>query len=281
MEEDEEKQERDSRNRIINLEKTGSGRRRVYVPLRRRAARFLATLEQTGNVSMAVEVAGIGKNRIYKHRRENEEFAAQWEAAILAFREREEREDGLDEEELEAAGLAVRRGRGGKPQIVSARPNQWSRRKEDIFLAHYRECGNVTRAARAARIAPETAWRRRDHSADFRRRFDEAKVEAVERLELRLIEEGSERLESEDSAKRDPQLAMWLLKRRDAEASGRLNKGAAWARPRSLDETRASILKKLSAIAARHQKEQIAQGWSRDEEGRMIPPGWIWTGGGD
>ena len=223
MEEDEEKQERDSRNRIINLEKTGSGRRRVYVPLRRRAARFLATLEQTGNVSMAVEVAGIGKNRIYKHRRENEEFAAQWEAAILAFREREEREDGLDEEELEAAGLAVRRGRGGKPQIVSARPNQWSRRKEDIFLAHYRECGNVNRAARAARIAPETAWRRRDHSADFRRRFDEAKVEAVERLELRLIEEGSERLESEDSAKRDPQLAMWLLKRRDAEASGRLN----------------------------------------------------------
>ncbi|MFN3388880.1 MAG: hypothetical protein ACK40O_08090 [Allosphingosinicella sp.] len=51
-------------------------------------------------------------------------------------------------------------------------------------------------------------------------------------------------------------------------------------RPRSLDEVRGSILTKLSALARVREREQLASGWSRDEEGRMIPPGWVRADGG-
>jgi hypothetical protein len=136
---------------VIKLERTGSGRRSVYVPLKRRAGRFLAALAESGNVSLACEIAGIGKDRIYRHRRENEAFAAGWEAAKAAFRLRaEEQEDGIDLAALERDGLTIRRGRGGQVQIVSAHPLAWTSKREETFFAAYVECGNVAAAARAA-----------------------------------------------------------------------------------------------------------------------------------
>ena len=38
---------------------------------------------------------------------------------------------------------------------------------------------------------------------------------------------------------------------------------------------RDSILTKIEAIRAMQQQEQQAEGWSQDEQGRMIPPGWV------
>ena len=46
-----------------------------YVP-------FLAELEQTGNVSLAVRVAGVGRQTAYRHRSASEEFADAWDQAI-------------------------------------------------------------------------------------------------------------------------------------------------------------------------------------------------------
>jgi len=45
----------------------------------------------------------------------------------------------------------------------------------------------------------------------------------------------------------------------------------------SFDESIALLDKKLKAFGARQRKEQLAQGWAEDEEGRMIPPGWVRT----
>ncbi|HEX8642524.1 MAG TPA: hypothetical protein VF702_01265 [Allosphingosinicella sp.] len=166
------------------MEKTSSVRRGVYVPLKRRAKRFLEALGASGNVTLACEAAGIGKDRIYRHRRENAAFAAQWAAAKAAFEAKAEAEDGIDLDALEKDGLAVRRGRGGCVQVVSAHPKAWTRRDEDLFFAHYAESGNVSAAARAAGFSGKAAWERARTVPAFARRLAEAKEAATERLDF-------------------------------------------------------------------------------------------------
>jgi hypothetical protein len=255
----EEKQEQSARsapNRVINLEKTGSARRTVYVPLKRRAAKFLEALEMTGNVTMALQTAGLGRDRVYLHRKENDAFAAAWEAALAAFRERAEAADGpstgsgqgFEEAELEAAGLVLRRGRGGRMQVVARKPRQWCARIEEAFLAHLVGCGTVERAARAAGVSAKTVWERRLACHRFRERMDAAREEAAVRLEWMLIGEGAEMLGEDAAGKRDPQIAMWLLKRRDQERSGTLRRGAGAARVWTFDEGIAALEKRLRAL---------------------------------
>gem|GEM_PF-1186184 len=262
------------RKRVIGLEHAGGARRRIYVPLRRRAARFLEALAESGNVSLACEIAGIGKDRIYKHRRENEGFAGEWAAAKEAFAAKADGEDPIDLEALGRDGLAVRRGRGGFVQIVSAHPQAWTRRDEDMFFAHYAESGNVSASARAAGFSEKAAWERARALPAFARRLAEAKLEASERLEYYLIEEGTNQLRGKDGARPDPQLAMWLLKRDDQKRAGTLNEGAAWQRPRSLAECRESILRKFSAIERHRGAERLKAGWTQTADGHWIPPGY-------
>jgi hypothetical protein len=236
-------------NRVINLEKTGSARRAVYVPLKRRAARFLEALELTGNVTMARETAGLGKDRVYLHRKENAAFAAAWEAALARFAARVEAQDALPHEEaLEKDGLVLRRGRGGRVQIVARKPGQWSSRIEEAFLAHLVGCGTVERAARAAGVSAKTVWERRLACHRFRERMDAAREEAAVRLEWMLIGEGAQMLGEDAPGKRDPQIAMWLLKRRDQEQAGTLKRGAGAARVWTFEESIALLEKRLRAL---------------------------------
>jgi molybdenum-dependent DNA-binding transcriptional regulator ModE len=248
----------------------------MYVPLKRRAAKFLEALRESGNVSMACEIAGIGKDRIYRHRRDNEEFAAAWEAAKAEFRERAEEEDGIDLDALERDGLAVRRGRGGQVQIVSAHPKAWTKRDEELFFAHYAETGNVAASARAAGFSAKAAWERARAVPSFRERLAEAKAEATDRLGFYLVEEGTNLLKGEDGARRDPQLAMWLLKREDQRKAGTLRRGGRHKGPpeRSYDEACESILTKLEAIDRHESRQRLAQGWTKTEDGHWIPPGY-------
>lgn len=264
-------------NRVINLEKTASARRRVYVPLKRRAARFLEALEMTGNVTMARETAGLGKDRVYLHRKENAEFAAAWEAALARFAARVDLPSGqgLDEAALEKDGLVVRPGRGGRLQVVSARPNQWTRKKEDAFLAHFSVSANVTAASRAAGFTSKAAWERRRTCAHFEQRFEEAKAQALDAIELMLMEEGARLLAAGEGEKPDPQVAMWLLKRRDQAAAGTLRRGGRYApKPPTIEEVTAKIVRRVGAIKRHEEAERIAAGWTRDGDGNMIPPGW-------
>lgn len=274
------------RGRALCPARGGAGRRRVQVPLGRRKARFLEALEGCGNVTMALETAGLGRDRAYRLRREDEGFAARWAAAIAAFRLWAEgaEETGACEEggdgpgAAPGEGLVLRRGRGGALQIVAARPNQWTAQREETFLAFLKACGNVTAASGAAGFTSKCAWERRRTVPDFARRWDEAKAEAVERMEWLLIEEGTNLLEAQDAARRDPQLAMWLIKRRDAEAAGTLRRGRGVPAPPSIETVEDKIVARVAAIRRHKESQQLARGWSRDEAGRMIPPGWVRAG---
>jgi hypothetical protein len=266
-------------NRIINLERTSPQRRRVYVPLVRRKRRFLEVLEETGNVTMARAAAGLGKDRVYLARRQDAQFADEWAGALERFRARAEAEDLLPEEAvLETDGLVLRRGRGGRLQMAVRRPNGWSKAKEDMFFQRFLETGNISAASRAAGFSSKTAWERKRVHSSFRDRMEAAREEIYDRIEMMLIAQGSELLAGEDGAKPDPQIAMWLLKRRDQAAAGTLKPGRAGAvllRERSFEEARDSILRKIEAIERHENRQRLAEGWIQDENDHWIPPGWV------
>jgi hypothetical protein len=74
----------------------------------------------------------------------------------------------------------------------------------------------------------------------------------------------------------DADLALRFLKWREAKRTGPTGRRARWQRPpRGIEEVRASILKKLTAIHRHDRAQKLAAGWSEDEEGRLIPPGWV------
>jgi molybdenum-dependent DNA-binding transcriptional regulator ModE len=272
--------DRPARPRVIKLEHPGGGRRSVYVPVKRRAARFLEALAESGNVSLACDVAGLRKDRAYKLRKDDASFAAGWAAAKAAFEAREEAAaETLAEERLRREGLVVRTGRDGRVQVSKAHSRAWGRRHDAIFFAALEQSGNIASAAQAAGFSYQAAWRRARTCPAFAERLREVKAAAVERLEFALIEEGGKALRAgaeleQEAARVDPQLAMWLLKREDQKNAGTLKRGAAWPRPRTLEETQASILRKLSAIERHRAPERIAKGWTQTEEGHWIPPGY-------
>jgi hypothetical protein len=178
---------------VVSLERTGSERRRVYVPLKRRAARFLEVLATCGNATMAAEAAGIGRDRLYRHRRENCDFAADWARAREAFEARAEADDaleaeGLDEEAIDREGMVVRRGRDGVPQMVRRRSNMWSKAKEEAFFGAFEATACVTAASRAAGMSAKAGFERLRTNAAFHERVIALKG-AYDSLELRLIAE--------------------------------------------------------------------------------------------
>ncbi|TMJ13534.1 MAG: hypothetical protein E6G94_11700 [Alphaproteobacteria bacterium] len=263
--------------RVVSLERTSSERRRVYVPMERRAKRFLEVLATCGNATTARLAAGLGKDRIYQHRKANAPFAAAWAAALDAFAARAEADDeALSDAALEPDGMIVRRGRSGRLQVVARRPNLWSKAKEEAFFEHFTETNNVGAASLAAGFTSKTAWERRRICPAFRDRFAAAREDAYEKLEYMLIEAGTELLSSNEAARRNPDLAMWLLRRRDQAAAGSLKRGGRFMpKQPSIEEVTAKMITQVGAIKRHRENGQLAEGWTRDEAGNMIPPGWV------
>ncbi len=61
------------------------GRRDVYVntkytPVVRE--KFLAVLQETGNISLAADIVGLSRTRVYKEREKSKEFAKLWDEAL-------------------------------------------------------------------------------------------------------------------------------------------------------------------------------------------------------
>jgi hypothetical protein len=265
-----------------------AGRRKGYVPLARRAEWFLAALAESGNATMAAEAAGVGRGRIYARRRGDAAFAQRWTEALARFEAGQREGLAADEAPPEAAGaiwekvtvadgLVLRRGRRGAMQLAAARPRDWSGRIQAAFLDHYVASGNVALAARAAGVAPGTVWRRRRTDPDFAAAWDALKQETYDRMELMLIERATAQIagpaeagggEAEEAGQVgqvgqavafDPQLAMWLLKRRDAELSGSLRRGLGVMRPPSIEEVTEKIVRQVEAIK-RHRARMAAEG---------------------
>lgn len=269
-------------------------KRKKRLPRWRRA--FLRGLGRSANARLAAREAGIDHGTAYAHAARNPAFDRAWRRA-LAIGER--RADALAraQESVPVGGIAagrdwrgtelvVRRTRGLPTQLVPAGKGRWSKTAEDLFFAALADCANVRRAAAAAGFSTTAIYKRRMGCPIFQAKWAAAVETGHARIEMGLIEAATRALDvdaiavPEEAARASVSEALAILKMHHArtESGGKARGGRFTPRPRTLDEVRDSILRKLEALDRHGEDERLEQGWSRDEEGNMIPPGWVRAG---
>lgn len=243
-------------------------RRRVARFTAARREHYLEVLGLTGNRTAAAEAIGFRTNRIAGMRKRDAAFDAACEEALEAATARLADAEGPFEGVEDGDFQTIRIGRNGRAQIIAVGPGRWSARVEDRFIGLLGQCGNVEASARAVGFAGTDMFRRRRQWPAFARRWEEALEEAEVRLEFRLACAGSkftaDEDESLDSGVRgndeggveivpfDPEFALKFLKWREEKRAGRGRRGRRDYGPRepSIEEVKASILRKIEAIEA-------------------------------
>ena len=153
-------------------------------------------------------------------------------------------------------GTALHAGRHS-PQRVSTRGHRWSDEAETVFLDHLPATANVTASAKACGFSTQALYSRRRTDSAFLRRWDVALAQGYAHIEALLLQRAIEALEGfapdpdtpiiiRDMTVKDV-LILLGHHRRTIEGGPRSRR--QWARPRTLDEMRDSILRKLAAIA--------------------------------
>jgi len=159
-----------------------------------------------------------------------------------------------ERENVEGTNLA--RGRWG-PQVVATRGHRWSDGAEAKFLDHLAATSNVTLAAKACGFTTQALYTRRRNDPAFMQRWDTALEIGYAHVEMLLLQRTIEVFEGfapdPEAPVRVPEVsvqdALILLGHHRRKMEGGPRSRREWARPRSLDEVRDSILRKLEAIA--------------------------------
>jgi molybdenum-dependent DNA-binding transcriptional regulator ModE len=268
-------------------------RRKVKRFTAERRAAYLAHLRRTGNGVAAAKAIGMHRDCAEQRRKRDAAFALDCAAAeaeaARTLAGAKDCFDGVDD----PARQIIKRGPHGRTMIVATRRGKWSKKVEAIFLDALRMHGNISAAARAAGVSTTLIWTRRRDWPAFRERFEEALEEAEVALEFRLAFQGNMILNeappgeqagtgaagepAAEPAKFDPDLALRFLKWRQQKKTGRDPRRGRHKGPpdRSIEEAVDSILRKVEAIERHRARKKLAEGWQQDENGYMIPPGWV------
>lgn len=257
--------------------------------------RFLEVLGQTGNRRAAAEAIGVEPRLMDQRRRFDKLLDRQWREALEQSQRRLEGTEGPFDC-IGGGGMnVIRRDGDGRTKIVRAGPKRWTKAVEESFLAALGACGNVAAAARSVGFSESSVWRRRRQWTAFADAMERVLEEAEIRIEFRLatlsndlavgLETNEERfpgVDSDGGAKAapsavpfDPEFALRFLKWREEKRRGRGRNGPPqWEREMPIEEVRDTVLKRLAAIRRHREREQLEDGWAKDENGYMIPPGW-------
>jgi len=154
------------------------------------------------------------------------------------------------------AGTCLRGGGKDGPQLIESGGARWTEEAEAVFLDCLAASCNVGRSARQAGFSTAAVYKRRRSDPGFAARWQAAIAQGYARIETLLVKNAVDFLEGRAP---DPDTpipvmsvgdAIAILKLHRAAATGAAAKYPGWrGRPRSLDEVRDSILRKLSAIA--------------------------------
>lgn len=226
---------------------------------------FFRALAATGNQTIAAERAKVSRSWVTLHRASDPEFRARLEAAVAEARAAfaKLRADGgggappsgwgsLDGEEL-----VVRGANGRRAQVARARLRQWTPRAETRFLATLAATCNVKAACAEVGLSVPGAYAHRHRWPEFARRWDAAVEEGGMRLEIGLMQRAcnlfspDEQVLEAEGARLPPMTvdqAMLTLAQYRKRLHGVGKTAGRWRRPRTLDEVRDSILRKIEAI---------------------------------
>jgi hypothetical protein len=202
--------------------------KRTYVRVTSwRRRRFFMLLEESGNVRIAAELAGLGIGAIYRLKRVEPGFSERMARARRTASARLAARSGAEEE---LAGLVLRRGAGGHLRLMSPGRPWWEpERHDEIFLRALRGTGNVTAAARAAGFTRKAADDQRKARPGFAADWERAMAESRPRLEDLLVEyaarwslaSAGQPFEGEPLDERDVDRALRTLEYWDREARKR------------------------------------------------------------
>ena len=253
---------------------------RKFSQARREA--FLAALRETGNRTLAAERAKVSRSWVSLHRCSDAEFRRACEEAVREAKERlaahPDREPPtgwgfLDGEELVVKGTGGAGG-GKRVQIARARLKQWTPRVEDRFLATLAATCNVKASCAAVGMTAASAYAHRQRWPRFMARWDAAIEAAYRRLEIALHQAAEQLLGTCDLPPEDPigpitvEQVIHVMHMHKHQVHGLGKAPGAWRRPRTLDEMRGSILRKLQAVATARtataaEKERDRREWAR------------------
>lgn len=152
------------------------------------------------------------------------------------------------------AGTRMRYGENGRGKLISTGGAQWSDEAEEQFFNALAASCNVKRSAEQVGFSVYTVYYQRRTRPEFAARWQAALDQGYARIEMALVEAAADTLDGVafDPERPIPRMtidqAMRLIDR-----YGRLNRGESRGpgrppRRRTLDEVRASIIRKLEAI---------------------------------
>jgi len=253
-----------------------------------RKAVFLKALAQSGNVSLSAERARVSRSWVLLHRKSDPAFDAACTAALVEAKARLATGSAsrppsgwgtLDGVELVVRGSGGS-GHGRHIQIARARVKQWSPRSEDRFIATLAATCNVRASCAEVGISVPSAYKHRDRWPAFARRWDMAIADGYTRIEIALIEHGGNMFSAPEQPAQatmppmNVEQAIHVMHMYKNRMRGIGKRPGYWRRPRTLDEVRDSILKKLSAIAAARDLRKADKEADRQtyQGRRFLPP---------
>ena len=258
--------------------------------------RFLEVLGQTGNRKTAADAIGVDARLMDQRREFDPLLNREWEEALAQADRRLAGSAGPLDCSGGGGANVIRRGTGGRLQVVTAKGKRWTRAVENRFLAVLGVCGNMAAAARAVGFTASCVWQRRAKYPDFADKIEAMLDEAEVALELRLAAQasGSTRLDAEDAGALaadvrevgdgfDPDLAFRFLKwREEKRRTGKApSRGGRPEKVWTFDESIQLLEKRLKAFGERREMEKRKAGWSKDTDGNLIPPGWVREAGAE
>jgi hypothetical protein len=222
---------------------------------------FLRVLGECGNQTLAAERARVSRSWVCKWRGLDPDFDAAVKAACEAAKARlqEEGRDGTVPPRgwghLDGVELAVRGSNGRRVQIARARLGDWSPAVERRFLDALGATCNVKAALAEVGKSKGSAYTHRKRWPAFAKKWHDVIKEAYASLEIALLQNAENLFSTPDYAPetviRDMGVghAIHLLHMHKNKVLGIGGKpGQRWRRPKTLDEVRGSILRKLEAI---------------------------------
>ena len=166
-------------------------------------------------------------------------------------------------------------------RVNSAR---WTEARERKFFDELVASANVRRAAEAAGVSTNAVYARRAKSAVFRRRWDQALANGRAAIEMSLVAEAKRSMDPDEMDLPAPEPRVSVseaikITQMNQAAGGRGRGGAAAheedeaeAREQQMEELRARLQMKLERLRARMVADD---GWFEDEQGHLVPPGYI------
>jgi len=158
------------------------------------------------------------------------------------------------------AGAILRSHGKDGPQRIRSRGHRWTEKAEEIFLDRLAASNNATWSAERCGFSKAAIYRRARRDPVFAGKMAAARAQAYGRIDEALARRAEDFLAGKPPDPDSPivdmsvqeAIAILKLHRASQYPEGNARRPAWPARPRSLEEMRDSILKKLSAIARKN-----------------------------